>query len=90
MENYYEKFAGRKRELWVNQLSETGVLSHKPNSRGSIHQVLPLTPTCQIKRQIVVKDRERRLITQHRCITGRGKESASTHVQSRSISFWVK
>jgi hypothetical protein len=37
----------------------TRVLSQRPNSKGSTYQVQPLTQIHQIKRQIVVKGRER-------------------------------
>jgi hypothetical protein len=40
----------------------TGVLGQRLNARGFIYQPQLLTPICQIKRWVVVKGKERRLI----------------------------
>jgi hypothetical protein len=36
----------------------TGVLGQRPNFLGSTCQVRPLAPTCQLKRQVMVKGRD--------------------------------
>jgi hypothetical protein len=66
----------------------TGVLDQRPNSRGSVCQVQPLTPICQLKRQLVLKGRERRLINMAH--NGNRESMHLAHLQGIDMSFWFK
>jgi hypothetical protein len=54
------------------------------------HQVQPLVLVNQIKRQEVVRGRERGFLTQYVHTMGRGKVNISAHFQGTDVSFRFK